>query len=178
MVVRPLCLGLLAAACFAAALARAQTPAELVGTYPMTVSTVGSDCPRDGQTGFQVVSITGKTLVFRLDGKESTADYHSPSLSFRKELHGPGDPRAINGRFTRGPETVGLELDWNSGACQIHMAGERSAGLLAGTTPADETAAAAPAATPPWMRELGFYGLLFGVGAGIVLLFRIGRKKR
>ena len=176
MVVRPLCAGLLIAACFAAAPARAQTTGELVGTYPMTVSAVGSDCPREGETELQVVSISGKTLVFRLDGKESTADYHSPSLSFRKELPGPGDPRAIHGRFTRGPETVGLEIDWNSGACQIHMAGERSASLLAGATPADETAPAA-AATPAWMRELGFYGLLFGIGAGVVLLFRMGRKK-
>ena len=177
MVARALSLGLIAAAVIAVAPARAQTAAELVGSYPMTVSAIGSDCPREGQTGFEVVSVTGKTLVFRLDGKETTADYHPPSLSFRKELHGRGDPRAINGRFTRGPQTVGLELDWNSGACQIHMAGERSASLLAGATPPDEASRAAPAGTPPWMRELGFYGLLFGVGAGVVLLFRLGRKK-
>lgn len=176
MVVRPLCPGLILAACLGAAQAHAQTPAELVGSYPMTVSAVGSDCPREGRTGFDVVSIDGKSLVFRLDGKESTADFHPPSLSFRKELHGRGDPRAINGRFTRGPRTVGLELDWNSGACQIHMEGERSAALLAGTTP-DEAAPQAPAATPAWMRELGFYGLLFGAGVGVMLLFRMGKKK-
>lgn len=178
MSVRALCLGLTVAASFAIGAARAQTPEELMGTYPVTVSTVGSDCPREGPARFQVVSISGKTLVFRLDGKESAADYHPPSLSFRKELHGPGDPRAINGRFTRGPETVGLEIDWNSGACQIHMEGERSASLLAGATPADAAAPAASQPGPPWVRELGFYGLLFGVGAGVVLLFRMGSKKR
>ncbi len=157
---------------------RSQTPAELVGRYPMTVTAIGSQCPREGQTGFEVVSISGKTLVFRLDGKESTADYHSPSLSFRKELHGPGDPRAISGQFTRGPQAVGLELDWNSGACQIHMAGERSASQLAGTAPSREAAPVVAWGPPAWMRELGFYGLLFGVGAGVVLLFRMGKKKR
>lgn len=177
MAARPLCLVVAAAALLAAAPVPGQTPAELVGSYPMTVSAIGSDCPREGRTGFEVVSITGKALVFRLDGRESTADYHSPSLSFRKELHGPGDPRVINGRFTRGPRTVGLEIDWNSGACQIHMTGERSVSLLAGGAPSDEAAPRTAASTPPWMRELGFYGLLFGVGAGIVLLFRMGKKK-
>lgn len=169
----------LAAAVLTATPLTAQTPAELVGSYPMTVSTVGSDCPRDGRTTFKVVSITGEELVFRLDGKEASADYHSSSLSFRKELHGPGDPRAINGQFTRGPETVGLEIDWNSGACQIHMEGERAAPLLAGMPPSDgDSAEASSPRIDPRLRDLGYYGLLFGIGAGIVFLFHLGRKRR
>ncbi len=170
--------GLAIAVLLAGVPSMAQSPAELVGAYPMTVSAVGSDCPREGRTDFEVVSINGKSLVFRLDGKESTANYHSSSLSFRKELHGPGDPRVINGRFLRSPEAVGLEIDWNSGACQIHMEGARAASLLAGATPSQAAASDPVSGTPAWMRELGFYGLLFGAGAAIVLLFRLGGKKR
>lgn len=190
------------AACAAALIASpaaAQTAAELVGSYRLSImSKTGSDCPSDDETqpmDFNVNRIAGDKLVFGMDREEETAEYHSPSMSFRFEQavrDGVSGEQSgvLTGRFSRLTDAVRLDITIAIKGCTMTAAGMRPAPVLAlGPTPppdmplTEPPTGAAPPAPGPGNTPAGTLAAVASSGwmnnwvlvvAGTVLVLLVG----
>lgn len=188
----------LTAALAAASAVAAQPTSELLGRYGMDVTYEGTGCSEDSSIPFEVTAIRGGTIEYKINEDTDTADYHGPSMSFRKPIEAAGESFGVmTGRFTRRPDSIRLDMEWAHDGCTARMAGIRPAPLLpnapaappeisagASVTPAQPgvpTAAPAAAASTNGLFSNPLVYIPIGVlliGAGGLAGYLVARKKK
>ncbi len=151
--------GLAAALLIAAAPAAAQTEAEMVGTYRVTVApSPGSVCP-PGQADFEVLRFGGDLVEISLDHTRTVADWDPVRKTFHGTIPFPDGDHLVtlDGSFARAPDQVTLAVRVRfppDRPCEALLTGSIPASASAPPPPAPSlgatsTPASPPAATPP-----------------------------
>ena len=142
-----------AAAVLAAGPAAAQSAAELLGVYHMSILTKsGPECPAedDEDLSIEIRRIAGARMMFGEPGKddEEVAEFDPAARTFRFEEAGSDSPGVFTGRFTRIPDAVRLDMTVQIPGCTGTFAGYRPApGMPASTAPVP--GAQSPGGQPP-----------------------------